>query len=227
MNSLQLISQIDTSQSRINRQLKRIEPLRADFEKQYSKNKNQKNNSHVIKSRNRDLPKQYDLSDLSQYENFRSTLDTTKMENLLSVASSYVETARNRLGSINNSIESFRRTKAYYVLGLHQQYSWASICIVFLFIGASMGSIIRKGGYGFPVLFAILFFMSFIILSITGDKLSRSMTLDAVTAAWLPVIVLSPLAIFLTMKAINDSKVMNFGTRLRWFKQKPLIDEEK
>jgi lipopolysaccharide export system permease protein len=227
MNSLQLMAQIDTSQSRINRQLQRIEPLEANFEKQYSNKKNQSNNSHVIKTRGRDLPTQYDLSDLSKYENFRSTLDSTKMENLLSVASSYVETARNRLGSVNNSIESFKRTKAYYVLGLHQQYSWASICIVFLFIGASMGSIIRKGGYGFPVLFAILFFMSFIILSITGDKLSRSMTLNAVTAAWLPVIVLSPLAVFLTMKAINDSKVMNFGTRLRWFKTKPLIDEEK
>jgi lipopolysaccharide export system permease protein len=223
MNSLQLMAQIDTTENRIQRQRERLEPLQVDFNAQ---KKGHESSGSRRKPRLDNVPVQYDITDLGRFENFRSTLDSTQLENLLSVATGYVETARNRLSSINNSIESFERTRSYYVLGLHQQYSWAIICIVFLFIGASMGSIIRKGGYGFPVLFAILFFMSFIILSITGDKLSRSMTLDPVTAAWLPVIVLSPLAVFLTIKALNDSKIMNFGPGIRWFKTKPLTNVE-
>ena len=223
MNSLQLLSQIDTTDRRIERQIKRLDPLLVDFEAQANSRKQSESvisgqpgrKSTPIAYRNTRIIKQYDVSDLSQYTDFRSTLDSTKRSNLIEIAAGYVETSRNRLSSINSSIESFMRTKYYYVLGLHQQYSWAVICIVFLFIGASMGSIIRKGGYGFPVLFAILFFMSFIILSITGDKLSRSMTLDPVTAAWLPVIVLSPLAVFLTFKAIYDSKMQRIGWTLR------------
>lgn len=226
MNTLQLIAQIDTTEHRIERQVRRLEPLQIDFSTQKinDRTNRKKSRSSTYRVNEKNIPRQYDLTDLTQYDNFRSTIDSAQVDNLINVASGYIETSRNRLSSINNSISSFQRTRAYYVLGLHQQYSWATICIVFLFIGASMGSIIRKGGYGFPVLFAILFFMSFIILSITGDKLSRSMALNPVTAAWLPVIVLTPLAVFLTIKAINDSKVMNFGSKIRLFKIKSLTD---
>jgi lipopolysaccharide export system permease protein len=220
MNSVQLMAQIDTSTKRINRQLNRIDPLLVDYVEQAEKASQKNATSPRSKLRaKRKIIQQYDVSDLSKYENFRSTLDSTKMANLASVASGYVETVKNRVTSVSASIESFSKTRYYYILGLHQQFSWAFICVVFLFIGSSMGSIIRKGGYGFPVLFAILFFMSFIILSITGDKLSRSMTLDPITAAWLPVIVLSPLALFLTIKAMNDSKVMNFDTAFKFIKK--------
>ena len=226
MNSLQLIAQIDTTNQRIERQVSRLDPLLVDFDAQIASRNNSNPTAgkrlptkpiRTSYSRSK-IVEQYDVTDLSGYPDFRSTLDSTKIGNLTEIAAGYVETSRNRLSSINTSIESFMRTRSYYILGLHQQYSWAFICIVFLFIGASMGSIIRKGGYGFPVLFAILFFMSFIILSITGDKLSRSMALDPVTAAWLPVIVLSPLAIFLTLKAINDSKVNRISLDYKLFR---------
>jgi lipopolysaccharide export system permease protein len=224
MNSIQLIAQIDTNSHRIQRQLSRIDPVYPEFESK----KTEPNPANVKRKRraNDNYPRQLDTEDLGQYENFIATIDSADLNKLMEVATNYAQTSKNRLGSVNNSIISFQRTKAYYVLGLHQQYSWAIICIIFLFIGASMGSIIRKGGYGFPILFAILFFMSFIILSITGDKLSRSMALDAVTAAWLPVIVLTPLAIFLTLKAINDSKIMNFGNLFKIFKIKTLTDDD-
>jgi lipopolysaccharide export system permease protein len=107
------------------------------------------------------------------------------------------------------SIKRFKRYRDYWILGLNQIYSWAFICLVFLFIGAPLGSIIRKGGYGYPVLFAILFFTIFILLSISGEKFNRGGFFNPIFNAWLPVIVLMPVSIFLTLKALADSKILD------------------
>lgn len=100
------------------------------------------------------------------------------------------------------------RTRERINLVLHQMYNNAMICIIFLFIGAPLGSIIRKGGYGYPLLSAILIFMSFIILGIIGDKLQRAQTLNAIVGAWLPCLVLLPAAAYLTYKAMDDQKLV-------------------
>ena len=81
------------------------------------------------------------------------------------------------------------------------------ICLYYLsFIGAPLGSIIRKGGYGYPLLVAILFYMIFIISTIFGEKLVRNETMDGIQAAWLPCLILSPFAILLTFIALKDIK---------------------
>jgi lipopolysaccharide export system permease protein len=104
-----------------------------------------------------------------------------------------------------NKMKHFEIRK--YGIRLHQQYAWAFVCIIFLFIGAPAGAIVRKGGFGFPILIATGFYMAFIILKIIGEKLMKGDTLDAPMAAWLPCIVLTPFAIFLTYKALNDRKL--------------------
>ncbi len=115
-----------------------------------------------------------------------------------------------------NSIERLKKYRDYWILGLNQQYSWAFICIIFLFVGAPIGSIIRKGGYGYPVLVTILFFMAFILLSISGIKFNRSGLFNPYFNAWLPVIFIFPISIFLTIKAIADTK---FNINTKWMKK--------
>ena len=104
----------------------------------------------------------------------------------------------------NNNIV-LGKTRNRYVLRLHQMFSWSLICTVFLFIGAPLGSIIKKGGYGYPLLTAILFFMLFIILNIMGDRLTASGKIHPILGAWIPNMVLIPIAIFTTYKALQDS----------------------
>ncbi len=109
-----------------------------------------------------------------------------------------------------NRRQEFRSLQTYkniYTLRRHQQFSWALVCIIFLFIGAPLGSIIRKGGYGYSLLVAIFFFMIFIILNILGEKMNKSKTLNPVLAAWLPALVLLPFAFIITIKAINDERL--------------------
>ena len=80
-----------------------------------------------------------------------------------------------------------------------------------------MGSIVKKGGYGYPLLVAIIFFMLFIILNIMGERLSKTMAIGPVFAAWLPNIVIAPLAVFLSYRAMNDSNfqdIRDFFIRL-------------
>ncbi len=150
--------------------------------------------------------RQSQLFDLSQYKTFRETIDSASYRNIIFRASSIVGARlENALSAMNNNFDN-ERVKQMYLLRLFQQYSFAFICIVFMFIGAPLGSIIRKGGYGYPFLIAILFYMLFIITSIMGEKLTKNQTYSGFTGAWISSIILVPVAIYVTIKAQKDSK---------------------
>jgi len=136
----------------------------------------------------------------------------TDPENARYVSSANVSAVRENDMYFNKRREykSLEKKKNVYILRRHQQFSWAFICVLFLFIGAPMGSIIRKGGYGYPLLVSIILFMIFVILNILGEKMNKSQFLSPYVAAWLPVVVLLPFAIFITKKAVNDEQ-LNFG----------------
>ncbi len=118
---------------------------------------------------------------------------------------------RDRLRSTASKLGSSSKKRDKYILRLNQQYAFAIICILFMFIGAPLGSIIRKGGYGYPLLFAILFYMVFIIMTIMGEKLVRSSNMDPILAAWISNILVLPIAIILSYMALHDMKLSSIG----------------
>lgn len=91
----------------------------------------------------------------------------------------------------------------------HKKLSLSVACLVLFFIGAPLGSIIRKGGLGMPIVVALIFFMIFYLLNIFGEKFSKDNIVDPVLGMWLPVIVLTPIGFFLTYKAMHDSQLFN------------------
>lgn len=91
----------------------------------------------------------------------------------------------------------------------HKKLSLSVACIVLFFIGAPLGSIIRKGGLGLPLVVALIFFMIFYLLNIFGEKFTKDEVLDPMIGMWLPVIALSPVGFFLTYKAMHDSQLFN------------------
>lgn len=123
---------------------------------------------------------------------------------------------RDRLRSTESQMVGTEKRRSKYLLRLNQQYAFAIICIVFMFIGAPLGSIIRKGGYGYPLLFAILFYMVFIIMTIMGEKLVRSGSMDPILAAWFANLLVLPVAILLSYMALRDIK-MSALNPLRYF----------
>jgi lipopolysaccharide export system permease protein len=81
----------------------------------------------------------------------------------------------------------------------------AVICFIFVFIGAPMGALVKKGGFGYPILIAIIFFMLFVVLTIFCKKIAESYVLPAILSAWMPCLVLFPIGLFLTIRAMNKS----------------------
>jgi len=89
------------------------------------------------------------------------------------------------------------------------KFSLALVCIIFFFIGAPLGAIIRKGGLGLPVVVSIIFFVIYYIISLSGEKLAKEGSWDAVYGMWLSTFILTPIAIYLTYKATNDSALLD------------------
>jgi lipopolysaccharide export system permease protein len=117
---------------------------------------------------------------------------------------------RNSLGGYqvaiaNVSIHSQSKRMHYYTL--HEKFSLALICIVFLLIGAPMGAIVRKGGFGYSFLISVIFFVVFIMLTIAFKKITESSSIHPILGAYLPCIILSPISVWVTFKAMNDQKL--------------------
>ena len=92
-----------------------------------------------------------------------------------------------------------------YTIEWHKKYTLAVACFIMFFIGAPLGSIIRKGGFGTPVVVSILLYIVFHIMSITGEKMAKSFTATPASGMWLAIMVLLPLGLFFTYQAANDS----------------------
>ncbi|MGX5818683.1 LptF/LptG family permease [Chitinophaga lutea] len=90
-----------------------------------------------------------------------------------------------------------------------RKFSLAAACIVLFLIGAPLGSIIRKGGLGTPLVFAVIFFVIFNIFFMLGEKMARKDVMASWSGMWLANIVLLPIAAFLVFKAMNDSQLFN------------------
>jgi lipopolysaccharide export system permease protein len=140
----------------------------------------------------------------SDAKRFLYTTDTILRSEIISKAITDLSNDRDEMMTLKSTNFDYNRLKQKHLLRLHQQYAWAAVCLVFLFIGAPLGSIVRKGGYGYPLLFAILFYMIFIITSIYGEKLVKNHSMGGVQAAWLPCLVLLPFAALLTYMALKD-----------------------
>ena len=101
----------------------------------------------------------------------------------------------------------------------HRKFALSMSCLVLFFIGAPLGSIIRKGGLGMPLVIAIIFFIIFHLLNIFGEKFAKEGITSVWFGMWLSVIVLVPVGAFLTYKAMHDSQLFNKEFYNRSFKK--------
>jgi lipopolysaccharide export system permease protein len=102
-------------------------------------------------------------------------------------------------------------TKANTLHGIewHRKFTLSFACFVLFLIGAPLGSIIRKGGLGTPLVLAIIFFVLFFLLNNFGEKLAKTGQWDLFYGMWMSSIILIPVGLFLTYKAMRDSQLFN------------------
>lgn len=105
----------------------------------------------------------------------------------------------------------------FHKIEAYNKFTTAFSCLLFFFIGASLGAIIRKGGLGIPIIVSVLVFITYYILDNSGYRMAR----EGIWSVWfgklLSTIVLTPLAVFVTYKAHNDSMVFNLDLYRNFF----------
>jgi lipopolysaccharide export system permease protein len=106
-----------------------------------------------------------------------------------------------------------------YQIEVHRKYTLAVACLLFFFIGAPLGSIIRKGGIAIPLVVTVLFFIFYFIISIIGEKVSKGGLIPVYMGMWFSTAVLIPICAFLSYKATVDSSVFSIEENLKWVKK--------
>ncbi len=98
---------------------------------------------------------------------------------------------------------------AQHAVEWHRKWSLSVACFVFLFVGAPLGAIIRKGGFGMPVITSVVIFVAFYVLYITGEKLADQQVWSPAFGMWFANLTLFPFSLWLTRTARNDSPLLN------------------
>lgn len=106
-------------------------------------------------------------------------------------------------------MEEDRTSIRRHGIEMHKKFTLSFACLVFFFIGAPLGAIIRKGGIGTPLVISVFLFIFYYLIDNTGYKMARDGNIAVWEGIWLSSFVLLPLGVFLTYKAMNDSAVLN------------------
>lgn len=101
----------------------------------------------------------------------------------------------------------------------HEKFTLSLACLIFFFIGAPLGGIIRKGGLGMPVVVSVLIFIVYYIINNTGYKMARDGKWIVWMGMWTSTAILAPLGAFLTYKSNRDSVVLNADAYVSWIKK--------
>ena len=112
-----------------------------------------------------------------------------------------------------------RKTIRRHGIEMHKKFTLSIACIIFFFIGAPLGAIIRKGGLGTPLVISVILFIIYYIIDNSGYKMARDGRLEVWEGMWLSTAILLPLGIFFTYKAVNDSAVFNRDAYLNFFRK--------
>ena len=137
----------------------------------------------------------------------------------------YVSRALERATTYKNNYEfnAMTLTDKHYNIRRHEielmkKFTLSLACIIFFFIGAPLGAIIRKGGLGVPIVVSVILFIIYYIIDNTGYKLAREGVWEVWQGIWLSSAILMPLGIFLTSRATKDSAVLNLDLYADFFR---------
>lgn len=128
---------------------------------------------------------------------------------LINRARTMARSVQGEIASTQRMNEELDKSLAKYDIEVHLKYSLAVICMIFLLVGGPMGAIVRKGGFGYPMLIAIIFFIFFMIMNMLFKNLAMKLVISPFLGAWLPCMILLPVGLFLTSRAMKDAKIVD------------------
>ena len=151
--------------------------------------------------------------------NLLSVFSNDKKLAILNFASSNIDNTLLSITGTNAELEFKQKNINGHILAFYDKFVIAFACFLMFFIGAPLGAIIRKGGLGLPIVFAVLIFISFHFINTFGKRISQENGLSPFIGAWMSSFILSPLAILLTYRATNDIGLINMDVVLAPFQK--------
>ncbi|KFF01190.1 permease [Chryseobacterium formosense] len=152
----------------------------------------------------------------SQYK--LDSIKGDKKLQILSNAYSRLDNLKANLDSKNKELDPSIKYFSKVVIYQQRILTYSFTCIIFFMIGASLGSIIRKGGMGVPVIIAIVIFIVFYVINVGFENVAWSGKMSPYLAAWLPNIILFPFGVWMTYKALTDSQLFDSEKYKAFFK---------
>jgi len=145
----------------------------------------------------------------TNFDSLVAHLSDDQRQRVVKNAMEYAQMEVNDLSYKGEYAKSLNRRERTHEIEAINKITLALSCIIFFFIGAPLGAIIRKGGLGVPVIISVIVFIIYYIFDNSGMRMARDDNWTVWFGKWLPVMVLLPLAVFFTYKANNDSVVFN------------------
>ena len=145
--------------------------------------------------------------------------DDETRDNLLKIALGSAQNAKDNVAfnkvDLNSKNENINRHKKEW----HKKFTLSIACIVFFFIGAPLGTIIRKGGLGLPVVISVVFFIFYHLLSTIAERMAVYGQLNMFIGVWLSSLVLMPIGLFFTFKATTDAALFDGDSWKKFFQR--------
>lgn len=151
--------------------------------------------------------------------NLLSYFSTKQQLDIINMANSNLNSVKYSVDNSNTEFKLKQDNINGHLIALYDKFVIAFACFLMFFIGAPLGAIIRKGGLGLPVVFAVLIFISFHFINTFGKRISQEGGLSPFMGAWMSSFILSPLAVLLTYRATNDIGLINLDTLLAPFQK--------
>ena len=164
-------------------------------------------NTYALTSAN---PKNPVIENLQAIPNRTLTLDSFSKQERIEAINTALVTLRNMKQNLEGqrvNTDVLREKTTKYLIEFHRKIALSATIIILFFVGAPLGAIVRKGGFGAPVVIAALLFMIYFVLFSIGENLAKTNTLSPFWGMWMPTLVLAPIAFILMMAAANDLKV--------------------
>lgn len=174
--------------------------------------KNQNNNAY--QPQNNRLPIEKNLIPTQEVRDFsKPSITPTETQ----IAYRAVTQARNIQATLKNRVDTENNIKKEYrecLIEYYKKFTYACACFTMFLIGAPLGSIIKKGGLGIPVLVSVVFFIIYYLMTIAGEKWVKEGAVHHLIGMWYPNVSLFLIGLFFLRQARNDSRV--FESDMYW-----------
>jgi len=161
-------------------------------------------------------------SSVKKLKSKTQVLENFNTSQKIRIFESAMSNLRSNKSTVDYSVQNFsqdqERINRHYI-EWHRKFTLSFACMILLLIGAPLGAIVRKGGLGMPVIFSLIFFILYHMISITGEKLAREGVLSPFEGMWLSSGILLPVGLFLSYKATTDSALFDREVYIRFFKR--------